>query len=270
MTTFPELLGDLEAEYEDLYRLIDCFSTAGPEWDLMTPAEGWMIRDQISHLAYFDVAAHLAVAEPQKFALMAEALEKYDGDPMEGHLIRGRSLDGADLVAWWRRSHDGMMEVFRAADPRSRVPWFGPPMGMRSFASARLMETWAHGQDVADALGVQRVPTDRLRHVAHLAVAARPFSYAVRGLEVPPGLIDVRVVGPKGDVWSWQAGGGESDEVVGVVRGPAEAFCLVAVQRRNVVDTALKVEGNAAVEWLTIAQVFAGPPGSGRPPVLTE
>jgi uncharacterized protein (TIGR03084 family) len=152
------------------------------------------------------------------------------------------------------------------ADPSHRIPWFGPPMGVLSFVSARLMETWAHGTDVADALGIARKPTDRLRHVAHLGVRARPFSYLVRGLEVPPGRIDVVLTSPSGEVWTFTAGTSAAPEPAASVAGPALDFCLVVTQRRNLVDTHLAVHGDLASEWMTLAQAFAGPPGPGRPP----
>src|SRR5471030_2930782 len=99
-----------------------------------------------------------------------------------------------------------MASAAEGLDPHDRVPWFGPPMGALSFVSARLMETWAHGQDVADALGAIRVPTARLRHIAHLGVRARPFSYVVRGLEVPGDVVSVELVGPSGERWEWDGG----------------------------------------------------------------
>jgi uncharacterized protein (TIGR03084 family) len=135
-------------------------------------------------------------------------------------------------------------------------------MGALSFVSARLMETWAHGQDVADALGAIRVPTARLRHIAHLGVRARPFSYVVRGLEVPADAVSVGLVGPSGERWEWD-GGSPSQ----LVEGSALDFCLVVTQRRHLSDTTLTVHGSLAKEWLAIAQAFAGPPGGGRPPL---
>jgi uncharacterized protein (TIGR03084 family) len=158
-----------------------------------------------------------------------------------------------------------MVDAFAVADPAARLPWYGPPMGVLSFVSARLMETWAHGQDVCDALGVERVPTARLRHIAHLGVRARPFSYVVRGREVPPGRIDVAVIGPEGDEWRWEIGDAEEGGDVATVCGTAIDFCLVVTQRRNVADTELQVEGELAEDWISVAQAFAGPPGPGRP-----
>ena len=76
-------------------------------------------------------------------------------------------------------------------------------MAARSFITARLMETWAHGQDVVDALGVARIPTARLRHVAHIGVRARPFSYAIHNMTMPADDVAVRLTGPNGEEWSW-------------------------------------------------------------------
>src|SRR6185437_12377584 len=108
-----------------------------------------------------------------------------------------------ELLADWRdtrtRLHDALLTV---ADGR-KLPWFGPPMSAASMATARLMETWAHGLDVADALGVERTPTERLRSIAHLGVRTRDYAYFVNNLTPPvePFLVELR--GPAGDVWSW-------------------------------------------------------------------
>jgi uncharacterized protein (TIGR03084 family) len=134
-------------------------------------------------------------------------------------------------------------------------------MSLASFVSARLMEAWAHGQDVVDGVGISRPPTDRLRHVAHIGVRSRPFSYTVRGREPPTGPVSVELVAPSGETWAWEAEGSPD-----VVRGSALGFCLVVTQRRHIDDTDVVAEGPRAREWMEIAQAFAGPPGPGRTP----
>jgi uncharacterized protein (TIGR03084 family) len=134
-------------------------------------------------------------------------------------------------------------------------------MSPTSMATARLMETWAHGQDVADALGAEHAVTDRIRHVAHIGVRARDFAYRVRGLEPPAGEFRVELTGPGGDVWTWGP-----DDAPQRVTGPALDFALVVTQRRHRSDLALVAEGADADHWLDIAQAFAGPPGEGRRP----
>ena len=142
-----------------------------------------------------------------------------------------------------------------------KVPWYGPPMSPASFATARLMEYWAHGQDVADALGVRRAPTARLRHVCHLGVRTRGFSYVNRGRPAPT--VDVAVVLTAPDGSGWTFGDLDADQRV---TGPAEDFCLLVTQRRSRAGPGRRGAGAEADEWLDLAQCFAGPPGPGREP----
>src|SRR5215217_4482432 len=173
----------------------------------------------------------------------------------------GRQVAPSALLASWRSGRAALIETLVSLDPSTRIPWYGPAMGARSFVTARLMETWAHGQDVRDALGAQRQPTDRLRHVAHIGVGARPFSYVANGREPNETPVRVELVGPSGDTWTWGP-----EEAADRVTGPALDFCLLVTQRRHRDDVAVTAQGAAADEWLDIAQSFAGPPGEGRQP----
>ncbi len=256
-----DVLADLTAEQEDLDRLVAGLSDS--EWDLPTPAEGWSIRDQISHLAFFDEQAALAARDPDAFADQINAALGEDGfvagDLMAGHLARGRGLVPKQLLEWWRTARSDFVEVMSGVDAEARLPWYGPPMRAASSVVARLMETWAHGEDVAGALSVDRLPTDRLFHVAELGVKTFRFTFANRGLEVPEERVRVALRGPTGTVRVWNDGSDNS------ITGPLEEFCLVVAQRLHPSDTHLVVEGDVARRWLEIAQVFAGPPGPGRP-----
>jgi uncharacterized protein (TIGR03084 family) len=168
-----DICDDLAAEQEALDAILAGIDEAA--WDTDTPAEGWMVRDQISHLAYFDEAGTAAATDPDRFrADAAELMRNSRGADVS--IDPGRAMSGAELLRWWQTARAEMGAVFRALDPKARLPWYGPDMGAKSFATARLMETWAHGQDVVDALGVERPATDRLRHVAHIGVGARRFA----------------------------------------------------------------------------------------------
>ena len=174
---------------------------------------------------------------------------------------RFRDLTGAQLLAWFDTARADLLNTFKNLDPRARLPWFGPPMSAASSLTARIMETWAHTQDIADALGVTREPTGRLRHVAHIGVGARAFSYAVHGQALPDTPVLVELEGPDGTPWTWGPPGATDR-----VSGPALDFCLLVTQRRHRDDLALVIEGPAAAEWMSIAQAFAGAAGTGRKP----
>jgi uncharacterized protein (TIGR03084 family) len=232
---------------------------AEADWRLATASPGWAIRDQISHLWFFDQRALLALSDPDEFAADAARLMAAGGT--EASVEPGRVISGPELLDAWRRDRTTLIEVSRTVDAATRVPWYGPAMGARSFITARLMETWAHGQDVFDALGATREPTERLRHVAHIGVRARPFSYAIHRMPMPDADVHVALSAPSGETATWG-----SPAATDSVRGPLLDFCLVVTQRRHRADTALEITGAAAEEWMSIAQAFAGDPGAGREP----
>ncbi|MFF0539267.1 TIGR03084 family metal-binding protein [Streptomyces coelicoflavus] len=252
------VIDDLREESEELDALVA--KLRPEEWRLATPAPGWTIAHQIAHLYWTDRAALVAVTDANGFqALVEQALaapDRYVDDAAE----QGAEQAPADLLAAWRESRAALDEALRAAAPGARFPWYGPPMATASMATARLMETWAHGLDVAATLGVSRPPTDRLRHVARIGVRARDFAYAAHGLTPPAEQFRVELTGPGGDLWTYGP-----ENAPQRVTGPALDFCLLATQRAHRADLALTAEGEDADRWLDIAQAFAGPPGAGRP-----
>jgi uncharacterized protein (TIGR03084 family) len=249
-----EVARDLAAEEQALDDLVAALDEAG--WSKPTPAQGWDVRANIGHLASSEELASLAATDEAAFrARLQEALENLEefSSGLPGDLA---TLSPHDLLERWRGLRTRTIDAVRATGPDERIPWVGPSMRGRAFLTARLMETWAHGRDVFDALGATQPATDRLRHIAHLGVITRSFAYANRGLEAPD--VEVRVeLGPPdgGEPWVW----GPVD-AADRVTGSAEDFCLVVTQRRNAADTDLRVEGPAARDWIDHAQCFAGPP----------
>ena len=247
------MLVDLAAEQDELDAVVSVLGD--DEWGTATPADGWDVRDSVAHLAYSEELATLALTDTTRFQ---EILD----DPstaVAAWTEAGRTLSGLEVLRWWQTTRGRTIAALGARAERDRVPWAAGPMSAVSFATARLMETWAHGQDVRDALGLPPSETDRLRHVADLGVRTRPFSYRLRGLEPPTVPVRVELV-HDGDRWTWDDGEAGED----VVRGTALDFCLVVTQRRHPSDTDLTVEGEHARQWMSIAQAFAGPPTGPR------
>lgn len=248
------MLADLQAESDDLDAVL---GSASPDvLATPTPAEGWSVGDTLGHLWFFDREGRRALQEPADFVAGLDALAADVEGYLERHLQEIRSL-GESLLPSWREERRLIIDALRATDPSIKVPWYGPPMSPMSFGTARLMETWAHGQDIVDALGATREPTDRLRHIAHLGVRTRGFSYAIKGLEMPDVPVFVSLTSPSGEEWTW----GE-DSATSRVMGTALDFCLVVTQRRVADEVPMSVEGSAATEWMSIAQAFAGGPST--------
>ncbi|GHH90759.1 TIGR03084 family metal-binding protein [Streptomyces capillispiralis] len=253
------VIDDLREESEELDRLVAGLDPRG--WARATPAAGWTVAHQIAHLTWTDRSALLAVTDAAGFqALVEKALAAPHTFVDEGAEEYARSAPD-DLLARWREGRAALEKALREAPDGARFPWYGPPMSAASMATARLMETWAHGLDVADAIGVMRPPSARLRHVVRLGVRTRDFAYGVHGLTPPADPFRVELVAPGGELWAHGP-----EDAPQRVTGPALDFCLLVTRRAHRADLALTAEGPDADRWLDIAQAFAGPPGDGREP----
>lgn len=260
MADLGKLLVDLAAEGDDLDGLVADLALSS--WATPTPAEGWTIAHQVAHLTWTDEVSVLAATDAPAFAAEVEAaLENVEGfvDRAAEGLV---ALPPGELLERWRAGRRDLVDALSVVPVGERLPWFGPSMSAASMATARLMETFAHGQDIADALGVTRLPTARLRHVAHIGVRTRNFAYASNLLSPPADEFRIELTAPGGETWTWGP-----EDASQRVTGPALHFCLLVTQRRHLDDLSLVAEGSDAEHWLTIAQAFAGPSGGGRDPL---
>ncbi|HEY2674667.1 MAG TPA: TIGR03084 family metal-binding protein [Rugosimonospora sp.] len=258
MVDLAEILIDLRDESEDLDRIVAGLPDG--DWQQQTPAEGWTIAHQIAHLTWTDRVTVRAINDPDGFAeVAAGALDDPSG------FVDRAAADGlaepAELLRRWRESRAELAAALAASSPQSRLPWFGVDMTPASMATARLMETWAHGEDISLALRQARLPTRRLRHVAWLGWRTLGYGFLVHGRPVPDSPVYVELQAPDGGVWAF----GPPD-AADRVTGPAIDFCLLVTQRGHRADLALEASGPTAGEWLDVAQAFAGPPGAGRRP----
>lgn len=251
------LIAELEAESAVLDALVAKLRPAA--WRTATPAPGWSIAHQIAHLLWTDRASLLSITDEPGFVATLTAAAANPTNFVDDGAAEIAAMPPAELLETWRITRGRLHAALRTVPAGRKLPWFGPPMSAASMATARLMETWAHGLDVADALQVRRPPTARLRSIAHLGVRTRDFAFAVHGLTPPMNSFHVELRGPAGQTWSW----GPADAAQRVT-GSAEDFCLLVTQRRPPAELDVVAVGADAQRWLTIAQAFAGPPGPGR------
>jgi uncharacterized protein (TIGR03084 family) len=251
------VVADLQAESDALDQLVTGLDDRG--WARATPAPGWTIAHQIAHLWWTDRVSVVAITDGPGFeAVLEDAATNPAGFVDEGAEDLA-ATPPTELLAGWRSTRTRLHDELLGVAPGRKLPWFGPPMSAASMATARLMETWAHGLDVADALGVRRPATARLRSIAHIGVRTRDYAFLVHGLPVPQEPFAVELGAPDGSTWSWgPADAGQR------VTGSAEDFCMLVTQRRPRAELDVTALGADAQTWLTIAQAFAGPPGAGR------
>lgn len=255
MSTLDDVLSDLTAESLQLDQWVA--GLAEPAWSTVTTPEGWTVTDQIAHLHWTDTASLTALHDPDAFGAMLKAAAADPTAFVDAQSAETALIPPGDLLLAWREGRVELDAALRAVPEGEKVPWFGPPMSPTSMATARIMETWAHGHDVGEALGITILPSDRVRHVCHIGVRARPYAYLVHD-EADPG-VDIRVelTGPGGDLWTWGP-----DDAAERVTGSGYDFALLATRRRHLDDVDVTAEGEHAAHWLTIVQAFAGGPGS--------
>lgn len=248
-TGVGDLLDDLTAEQRELQQRLRAIDRDG--WLQPTPARGWDLRDTIAHLADTDeMAIATATGAPGSIRERAAAAASGEDLTYQG-VLRGRRRSGSEVLAWWESTTAAEHQMFESLDPNMRVPW-GIGMRVPSFVTARLMETWAHGLDVAAAVGVEPVDTDRLAHVAWLATRALPYAYTLAGREPPPEPVRVELTLPSGAEWTT----GPAD-ATNRITGPAGEYCRVFVHRMKLGDArGLRAKGPAATSALAVARAF--------------
>jgi len=246
---------DFLDESQALYELLAPLDDAA--FERKSQFKDWTVHDVVSHLHAWNYAADLSLNDPEKFAGLREKLfeEMMNGRPIRE--VEEAWLDGRknrDRLEEWRTFFVEMAGHYAEADPKHRVAWAGPDMSVRSSITARLMETWAHGQELYDLLGVVRTNTDRIKNIAVLGVNTFGWTFVNRGLDVPADVPHVRLTAPSGETWTWNEPNDDN-----YVEGSAEDFCQVVTQVRNIGDTSLKAVGETATRWMSLAQCFAGP-----------
>jgi uncharacterized protein (TIGR03084 family) len=256
---------DLREEGDQLYELLKTLDER--DWGRPTPFKNWTVQDVVEHLHFSDRLAVLSLKSDEEFleaaAAMGRAITEEGLDLMACARREIGALEPSELLQLWRDYFIEMCDLLEAADPKARLKWFGPDMGVRMFTTARQMETWAHGQDVYDLLRVPREYTDRIKNIAVIGVKTFGWTFVNRGLEVPPEIPYLRLTAPSGEIWEWNEPNPDNR-----VEGLASEFCHVVTQGRNIADTRLQVVGETATRWMAIAQCFAGgpedPPHPGR------
>ncbi|SLN68049.1 hypothetical protein TRL7639_03941 [Falsiruegeria litorea R37] len=251
---------DFLAESEALNAAFE--GVSGNQWDTETQFKGWTLNDVLVHLHFWNQMADLSLMDEGAF--QARLAETFAGIGKVGFRATENSmitLRGEELRAAWQELYRDIGARWVDLDPKQRVKWAGPDMSVRSSITARQMETWAHGQEVFDILGLKRQEQDRVKNIVVLGVNTFGWAYKVNGRDVPAAMPRLELTAPSGAIWEFGEPGDNK------ISGSAVEFAQVSAQTRNVADTDLVAEGPIAREWLSIAQCFAGgpeqPPGKG-------
>jgi uncharacterized protein (TIGR03084 family) len=231
------------------------------QWTLPTPAPGWTVAHQIAHLTATFGLAGLAASDPDGFIALASTLSDDFDANVRGAMAPYLAAPPPVLLTRFREVRAAAERALAAVPPEATVPWLVRPLPAPVLASAGMMELFGHGQDIADALGVQLARTDRIGFLVGFAVRVWDFGYLARGLQVPDVEFRFEITAPSGVLWEFGPADAEQR-----ISGPAEDFCQLVTRRRHRADLAVTASGPDAVHWLEIAQAYRGPAGEGRSP----
>ena len=243
-------------ESDALYKLL--INADKNSFKLKTQFKSWTINDVLYHLHVWNIAALLSLKNENEFKeFMQNFMEavKSGNSAREYEKILSDNTEGLDLLNLWKETYEKISNEFAKSDPKKRVKWAGPDMSVRSSITARHMETWAHGQEIFDQLGFERIDTDRIKNIVVIGVNTFGWTYINRNLSIPEKMPKLSLLSPSNELWEWN-----EDNEEDVISGSATEFSQVVTQVRNINDTSLKVSGKIANEWMSIAQCFAGPP----------
>ena len=256
----PEREGDMDqatdflAECDALAAVLDDQPDA--IWESETQFKGWTVNDAMVHPTFWNLAAGQALTDPEGFQAatgpVMKGMVQTGLRPVENQAIANR---GRDLLLRWQAHYRDMSARWAAVDPKTRVAWVGRDMSARSSIVARRMETWAHGFEILDPLGVARAETDRIRNVVVLGVNTFGRSQKVHGQPISAAMPHLSLTAPSGAIWTF--GEPSNAESIG---GPAVDFAAAVTQMRTIADASLVFRGPDATTWMAKAQCFVGPP----------
>lgn len=258
MAPHQDVLADLDAAGDEVDSLVADLDDA--RWQTETPAPGWTVAHQVAHLAATFHMAGIAAADPDGFKAFAARLGP-DFDANVHAALSGYLAEPAVLLQRFRAERAAAQKALAAVPTGQAVPWLVRPLPAPVLAAAGMMELFAHGQDIADALSVAPRRTDGIRHIVAFAVGTWDFGYLARGLTPPDVQFRYELLAPSGARWDF----GPPDAAQRIA-GPAVDFCLLVTRRRHPADLAVQATGADAAHWLTIAQAYRGPAGAGRAP----
>ena len=243
---------DFRAESEALFGLLDGADTT--RFDEPTLFKDWTINAVLQHLYFWNQMAGLQLTDEAELSRRPGEVMRHEGGMRGFERAHFNEMGGRELLDSWHQDVAHTAHLLAEADPKARLKWAGPDMSARTSITARLMETWAHGQAIYDALGQQRPRTDRIRHIVALGVNTFAFNFKTHGKTPPDRMPFLQLSAPSGDIWC-HGDEANNDRIC----GEAFEFCQVVTQVRHIDDTNLTVTGDTARQWMAIAQCFAGP-----------
>ncbi|HEX5616737.1 MAG TPA: maleylpyruvate isomerase family mycothiol-dependent enzyme [Acidimicrobiia bacterium] len=209
-----ELVDLLARVWDDVFALCDDLTDA--EWHTMTECPGWSVHDNVAHLIGIE-STILGIPTPDVELGDAPHVKNDLGRMNEQWVEHYRSFAGADVLAELRTIADRRLADLRALDADGFDADAWTPVGpgkVRDLIPFRIYDTWAHEQDIRNALGR---PDNLDSPVAAFCLrrAQRPLGAVVGKRVAPPEgtIVDFVVEGPNAFTHALAVTGGRAQPV---------------------------------------------------------
>lgn len=238
-----DILSDLVAEQQFLDQSLQRIPIK--IWDMVTPSKPRTVRDTIAHLADFEELGADSIAGGDRIKTWQTSS---DFDVLRAEATKkGRAMRPQDVIEWWRGGRAKVVEPLSHMSAETRINWIAGDMSARTFATYRLMETWAHGLDIYATLGLEVEDTPRIRHICWLGWKTLPFAFKEAGEDYEP--VRVEIIGPGYSKWIY--GPEDTDQLI---KGSASDWARIAVRRVKPANTRLKITGEFAEKAVQVAR----------------
>jgi uncharacterized protein (TIGR03084 family) len=226
------------------------------QWSHPTRCVGWDVADVVLHLAQSDeMAIESATGRLGDASASGPGRAGRAGtvDEMVAAMVeRERGPSHQELLTRWSSATDQLVAVLSGLDPSTRVAWVAGELSARTLGTTRLAETWIHANDVADAVGITLVPSERLYLIARLAWRTLPYAFALAGSELQ-GPVAFHLLSPGGSRWDLVP----EENPVTEVSGSAVELCNVAARRLDPSESSLVTAGPDGEQVLALIRTYA-------------
>jgi uncharacterized protein (TIGR03084 family) len=229
---------------------------AADDWQAPTRCDGWTIADVVLHLAQSDEMAVASLRGTLPSGTDTDRTGWGGGSTVDESVAlmveQERGAAPSELLTRWTSSANELVTSLDGMDLSTRVRWVAGTISARTMATTRLSETWIHSGDIASAVGVMPIATDRLGLIARLAWRTLPYAFDLAGKSLS-GPVAFRLISPSGERWDFVP----DESVVTTISGPAVELCEVAARRVDPHATSLRGDGPDASDVLALVRTYA-------------
>lgn len=235
-----------------------CAGLTEDQWKTPTVLPGWTVQDNLSHIIGTERALQ-GLPSTEHRAASLDHTRNPIGVANEHEVDSRRQLPGAAVLAEWRDTMALRIETLRSADDT----YFDEPAmtptgpGTRAdFLHIRVLDCWAHEQDIRHALGIPgNNGSTSAAHTIDRLIRTLPIVIGKRAGTPEGGAVRFELTGPVQRTLTYEVREGRAGQVdtpsaapLATLRMDSDTFACLALGRRPGAALSASVEISGDVE----------------------